>query len=308
MRLFRTYQILLIILMATLAFESIGHAQNTEVFDKALKKAAKSPEKNKNKEALDQAYVDLQTIYIQKLIPDLSESNLLGKDVKKVLTEYLNTRKAYTTIYDQTPKIDNEGQLDVLLEQLTHDYYERGLKLIGKNSTEEFAKAKEYLELVKDINPNYQNVTELYNQAVENAKYNILITYDLGNFPEYQPLMQQLLNDLNLKIENYNTEKKTFHLTEKPDQDYHLIYKFSFNYIDLGLTTRKSNTQEFQRTVDGQIKRAKVNFENFIRNSKANGAFSIFSKVKSEEIEKDPFNLNFTTNVQNATISGDQDA
>lgn len=296
----------LLLMVATLS--SPIYAQSINDFEKALKKAQKNPEREKNKEVLDAVYIEVQTQNVQLLTNTLNESEDISPDLTDALKNYFNLKRPYQEIYEATPQVEGEATLNLILEQLTHDYYQQGESLLKEDNKEGYIKATAYLGVVKIIDPNYQNIIELYNKASSNSKYDILITYDMGNFPEHERVMQEVLNDINMKINNYNTEKKTFYLRREAGKDYQMVYLISFRYLDFGQVSRRNNSQDYQRTVNGQLKRARVTIEEFSRNTKASGVFSIENTISSETIEKDPFNFNFTSRANNAKIEGDQDA
>lgn len=307
MRYFKPQHICLGLILAIILSAPV-HAQDMNDFEKALKKAQKSPEKKKNKEALNAAYLNIQSQYVQSLSNTLSESENLNPELTEGIKNYFGLKRSYLEVYPSAPSAEGEATLNLLLEQLTHDYYEKGEQLLQRNDKEAYIIATAFLGVVKTIDPNYKNVIELYAKASSNSKYDILITYDMGNFPEHERAMQEVLNDINMKINNYNTEKKTFYLRRESGKDYQLEYLITFRYLDFGQLSKRNSSQNYQRTVNGQVKRARVIMEQFSKDTKANGVFTIENTVTGETIEKDLFNINFTSRASNARIEGDQEA
>lgn len=311
MRQLRTYPLLVIIFMTIFALQSNGQDHKSENFDKALKKAVKSPNNKNNKEALQEAYIQLQSVHVQNLVTALTNGESLSKQSKKDLLEYLDNRKGFNKVYNDSPSIVNEDKLILLLNQIVYDYYDRGKSLIENERSEDYNKAKELLDLARSIDPNYKDINELYNKASENAKYNILIVYDLDNFQEYDQIMKQLFYDLARKIETYNTNKQIFHLNETAGQDYQLVFKLSYSFLEIGSILRKTNIREFERMVDGQQKRAKVYIDDLVGMNRAVGVLTIYNYLDDEieeKIERHPFNFIFNTSVLNASINGDEEA
>lgn len=278
-------------------------------FEKAAKKAAKKPEKKKNKAELTEIYTTLQSEQVNRLLTIFNDGNGdFSQELADAVRTYKKLENAYSAIYTNTPQLVEEEQLDLFLEQTKHDFFDRGKTLVSQDTKEGYIRALDYLGLVKSLDPNYKEIVTLYNKAEANATYNILIDYDMGNFPEQERLMREVLNDVNMSLSNYNTERRTFYVIASPRDDYQLTYLFTFKYLDLGNITKKNDNKTYERRVNGQTKRAQVTFENFSRNSKVSGVFTIVNNITGETIEKDQFNFNYDTRGTNTIISGDLDA
>lgn len=288
-------------------FTTIG--QSVDEFEKVAKKAAKKPQKKKNKEDLTTLYLSIQASNVDSLQNLLVEVDYTySQKMADFAKSYASIKQEYSDIYSSTPAIEGEEKLGLILEQLKHDYYQKGAKLVEQETKEGYIKALDYLSLVKVLDPNYENIVALYTEAEENAKYDILLDYDMGNFPEHDRLMREVLNDINITSNNYDNDKRTYHYNEVPGEEYQLTYLVTFKYLDLGSTNKKTDSKEFQRTINGQVKRAQVNLERFERNSKVSGVFTIMNNVTGETIEKDQFNFNFDTKQSSAIINGDTEA
>ena len=284
-------------------------AQSLSDFNKAAKKAQRNPSKASNKKKLLQIYTPLQKSNVQVLVKGLSQlSDSPSSELTKVLTNYSELKSKVEELYPGESRVDGEEKLDLLKSQVLQEYYDKGKTLSAGGDKNDYIAAMPYLSFVKMLSPGYEDVDKLYDVAVAKSSYNILLSFDLNQFREYQRLSEEVLIDLSRRYIEFDRDQMKYHYQYDPEMEYQMVIELKFDFLELGSVGTKRNEDLHTRQIGNQTISGTLENTIYKRNMQASGNVVVTNSVTKAQLKKEPFNIRVRAEEVNTVISGDQRA
>ena len=242
--------------------KQVEKAVNTGNYDQAINTAIRKLRTNKDKKRNYDYVVMLQDAYYKVVERDLGSIAHLKKD---------NNPEAYVSVYELYKGLDSRQQAikpllplyidgkkvpfkfnnysDNILKSRdkASDYlYEKGLALLEAEDKPSIREAYNTLNYLQDINPNYENTTELLSEAHQRGMDYILVS--INNETE-QIIPSRLEEDL-LSLDTYGLNKfwSTYHVNKLSNLNYD--YTMQLNLKSINISPEQIKEREFVREKD----------------------------------------------------------
>ncbi|MEC3907818.1 hypothetical protein VOI54_12380 [Tamlana sp. 2201CG12-4] len=253
---------LVFFLVACSTRKQVEKAVNTGNYDQAIQTALKKLRINKDKKRNYDYVIMLQDAYYKVVERDLSTLAHLKKDnnpeaYRNIYEFYLDLDARQEAIKPILPLYINGKQIsfkfnnysnDILeaKENVSNYMYEKGLALLESDNKSNIRDAYNILDYVQSINPNYENTTELLDEAHQRGTDYILVSI---NNETDQIIPRRLENDL-LSMDTYGLNKfwSTYHVNKIKGLNYD--YTMQLNLKQINVSPERIKEREFIREKD----------------------------------------------------------